>query len=441
MVGQRMRRNDRNKRGSPFDRGLDAVLRTPGLANAPSVVLGCSGGADSTFAALVLAAWRHATKGDVALVCVDHGIRPEASEECAFVERLAKGLGLEFFCVRVDAPGRALTLGQNLEEAARDLRYGALEKIAMPRGAVIVTAHHAEDRLETFFLHAIRGSGLYGLCGMRAQNGGICRPFLGFTHREMTDALRSVGQSWCEDPSNADLVFRRNALRARLRDAFSEEERRAMAKSLATFERVEQTLVDFVVSFLRDHVRFFEGGLSVAVADIRRVFPRERGALYMEMARLLSGQTRDLYGVHVASIDAILDAKEEKRFSVGKLCWVVSAGRLYLLEGELPPVRMRRLRRPEGADKAHFFWDGPLSLLTVGTRLPGERMRLTSGRHAPLAKLWMERGVPAFLRDRMAVVRHGEEVLYAEGIGMSAASSRAFAPVIVEKMPGGAKEE
>ena len=115
--------------------------------------------------------------------------------------------------------------GQNLEAAARDVRYAAARRYVRelcaqtgaPRSAArILTAHTANDRAETFFMNAIKGSGAAGLSSIPRRRNIIVRPLLDMTHADLIRYLQVAGQSWREDESNQDTGYLRNFVRYRL---------------------------------------------------------------------------------------------------------------------------------------------------------------------------------------------------------------------------------
>ena len=79
--------------------------------------------------------------------------------------------------------------------------------------ALIAVAHHADDQVETFFLNLLRGTGVRGLSGMTKLNGNIWRPLLNVSRSDIIDYLKSVGQDYVNDSTNAQNDFRRNRLR------------------------------------------------------------------------------------------------------------------------------------------------------------------------------------------------------------------------------------
>ena len=203
-----------------------------GELSAP-VVLMVSGGADST--ALLLMACTGALdiadgRGPVRIarerlhvLHVNHHLRGEASDgDEVFVRELCAREGLPL-CV--EHASFANLGGQNLEAAARDVRYAAARRYVRelcaqtgaPRSAArILTAHTASDRAETFFMNAIKGSGAAGLSSIPRRRNIIVRPLLDMTHADLIRYLQVAGQSWREDESNQDTGYLRNFVRYRL---------------------------------------------------------------------------------------------------------------------------------------------------------------------------------------------------------------------------------
>jgi len=199
--------------GAFLDARVRRVLRA---APGSTLVAAISGGPDSVVLAAVLDRIARPIDVNVIFAHVNHGVRASAlQDECVVLALSA----------RLDRPVRIAHTSSAADEAAlRTARYDALEAIAHERGAnAIVTAHCAEDQTETVLLALFRGTGLDGLAGMpprRALAGGIdiVRPLLRFTHAELHAELRRLGLPYALDPTNDELRYRRNALRARLAD-------------------------------------------------------------------------------------------------------------------------------------------------------------------------------------------------------------------------------
>ncbi len=177
------------------------------------VVVAVSGGSDS----LALLHILQATDLQLHLLAVyiDHGLRPkETPEEQMIIEKYCQALGIPFFVRTVHVHRLATQEKRSTEEAARILRYAALEKIRQNYGAkVIAVGHTADDQVEEFFIRLIRGSSIKGLSGMQFTHDRIIRPLLEETKNSLTHYLNSLGISWCQDSSNLDRQFLRNRIR------------------------------------------------------------------------------------------------------------------------------------------------------------------------------------------------------------------------------------
>ena len=171
----------------------------------PPVVVGCSGGADST-ALLALAV--DAALAPVA-VHVDHGLRSGSAHEADLVAAVAERLGAEFRSVRV-----TIAPGPNLEARARDARYHALEQARLADGAsTVLVGHTADDQAETVLLNVLRGAATTGLAGMPATRDRIARPLLGWRRADTRALCEARGLPVLDDPMNHDGTFRRVAIR------------------------------------------------------------------------------------------------------------------------------------------------------------------------------------------------------------------------------------
>lgn len=195
-----------------------------GVTAHASIVVGCSGGADSValVRALALLAERRQWRLKLIVGHVQHHLRGDAAEQdAAFVSQLAAGLGLGYERRDIrpaDEPG-------NLEASARRLRYSALADIAQARGAgFVATAHHADDQLETILMRLIRGAGVSGLRGiawrrrLRVETEGslriyAIRPMLDSPREQVLDLLQRIDQPWREDETNQDTTRTRAKLR------------------------------------------------------------------------------------------------------------------------------------------------------------------------------------------------------------------------------------
>jgi tRNA(Ile)-lysidine synthase len=173
-----------------------------------------SGGLDSTVLLHALASGDASQRQRLRAVHVDHQLHPEAprwQEHCA---RVALALAVPFLSERVSI---ATNPREGVESAARSARYEALRRALRP-GETLVTAHHADDQLETVLLALLRGSGVDGLAAMprcqRFGSGWHLRPMLDCTREDMVRWANEQHIVWLDDPSNDNTRFDRNYLRS-----------------------------------------------------------------------------------------------------------------------------------------------------------------------------------------------------------------------------------
>lgn len=191
-----------------------------------TVLLALSGGADSTALLAVFRVLAPRMGLTLRAAHLDHGIRPEARQEAAFVKNTCRECAVPFYGGASSVPRYAQRTGRGTEEAGRILRYRFLAGAAKAFGAeYIFTAHHLNDLAEDLLLRMIRGSGWPELCGMRAYNpeSGIVRPLLQVPKDNLTGLLGHLDIPWHEDSSNLDQRYKRNRIRNRMLPLVLEE--------------------------------------------------------------------------------------------------------------------------------------------------------------------------------------------------------------------------
>ncbi len=182
------------------------------IAPGEVVVAGISGGPDSLALLHVLAALDH----KLVAVYVDHGLRPyETGQERILVRQQAKKLIIPSEIGRVRVKEFAKEKKMSIEQAARELRYAFLEKIAAKfQAKKIAVAHTADDQAEELLLRLIRGTGRCGLSGMNfIRNNRIIRPLLTTAKHDLLTYLEDRNIQFLEDSSNRDRRYLRNRIR------------------------------------------------------------------------------------------------------------------------------------------------------------------------------------------------------------------------------------
>ena len=122
-----------------------------GLPKDASILVGFSGGADSSALLLMLKIYSEQSGAKIYAAHLNHGIRgAEADRDESFCREFAKSLDIEFFSLKLDIPSIAKKSGESIESAARNARYDFFNKIMSENSIpILATAHNADDNLET----------------------------------------------------------------------------------------------------------------------------------------------------------------------------------------------------------------------------------------------------------------------------------------------------
>ena len=175
------------------------------------LLIAISGGLDS----VVLTHLCHQLILNITLAHCNFNLRGNESDaDENFVLQLTEDLELEIFTEHFDTEVYAKENKLSIQMAARELRYNWFEELAEQlQFDYILTAHHADDNLETFLINLTRGTGLDGLTGIPVINNKLVRPILPFPREQLETYAKANNIKWREDSSNASTKYLRNKLR------------------------------------------------------------------------------------------------------------------------------------------------------------------------------------------------------------------------------------
>ena len=266
-----------------------------------TVVVACSGGADS-LALLAATAFEGGKAGwHVVGATVDHGLQEGSAEHAAHVVAQMAALGADetiAATVQVDAPG----LGP--EAAARRARYAVLEEVAERfDAAAVLLGHTRDDQAETVLLGLARGSGGRSLAGMRRSFDRFVRPLLDLSRDDTVTACQVEGIEFWQDPHNDDPGYTRVRVRRTVLPVLEEELGPGVAETLARTAdqlRGDMDLLDDVAeAAYADLAELPVDGLLAQPAPIRR--------RVLRLAALTAGSpASELFHEHVLAMDSLL---------------------------------------------------------------------------------------------------------------------------------------
>ena len=346
---------------------------------AEGFVLAVSGGSDSMGLLHFAARWQAQVAQDGAarprlhVATVDHGLRPGAAADAAFVCAAAAAHGLPCTSVCWNGPKPAT----GLSEAAREARYGLLAQVMREVGVrTLMTAHTADDQAETLLMRLARGSGVDGLAGMAAvrplaglEGARLVRPLLGLEKARIAADLAARGISWREDPTNADTGYERPRLRA-ARDALAAIGLTPahLAVSARRLRRASEALEATArAAFVAPVVRVDPCGLVRIDLAALLSHPAEIGLRLLRRALEIAGGAAA--PISLASLEELWADLE-----LGKAAaWTLANAALHVADGELVVEREPgRIPLPCMAlvPGARFVWDGRFAI-EVDTCPPG----------------------------------------------------------------------
>lgn len=248
-------------------------------ANRP-VLVALSGGADSVALLRVLLMLGYDCK---AAHCNFQLRGDESERDENFVTELCKYLDVALSIKHFDVPACMSERGVSMEMACRDLRYEWFAQLMEENDCgCIAVAHHSDDNIETFFLNALRGTGIAGLTGMKPRNGDIVRPLLCVSRRDILGWLQSLGQGFVTDSTNLENDALRNRLRNVVLPAIYENFSGADKSLLTTIENMRQCneLYREAVGVMRNIVSDREDDSLVIDLEILNSFENREMLLY-----------------------------------------------------------------------------------------------------------------------------------------------------------------
>ncbi len=411
-----------------------------------------SGGRDSM--ALLEALWRFSLQqpaanplvGDITALHVNHGISPNASGWEALCGRFAAARNIPFEAMRVTV-NRS---GSGLEAAAREKRYEAIAGAARRLNLdCVLTAHHMDDRLETFLMQWIRGAGVDGLSSMpQIREFGtdgelLVRPWLDVPRVWISTYAEEERLCWAEDESNADTVYLRNLIRHRVLPVI-EEARPGFRKAAARSVGLVAEAAGVLRTVAEEDVKLCEEPGMPEKLRIEQLLslPAPRQALCLRAWIQANGATPPARTL-------LTEALRQARQTHSDTALTIRVGSAEIRRFG-PHIIFRRYAKPvrDVFRDVPFCWNGesqipcapwggvfefrraaegeagiPGSVLREGpleakTRRGGERLKLSAQRPSRhLKHLFQEAGVPSFERSNLPLLWCGERLIYVAGLG------------------------
>ena len=180
------------------------------LKKGDRVLVGFSGGADSTALLYVMLALREKYALEIACAHINHRLRKTADRDMEFCRKVCEKEGIQFFCLSKDIKKEAELAGTGEEVYARNVRYNFFESLCYDK---IATAHNKNDVAETLVFNFMRGASIGGLSGIPYVRNNIIRPLLDIKKSDIEAFCKENGYEFVTDETNFEPLYTRNKIR------------------------------------------------------------------------------------------------------------------------------------------------------------------------------------------------------------------------------------
>ena len=383
-----------------------------------------SGGLDSTVLLHLLASLvQRETLPPLSAIHIHHGLQAAADAWPAHCHALCESLSvpLQVEYVQV-APGASL------ERAAREARYAAFAA-RLGENELLLTAQHRDDQAETLLFRLLRGAGVQGLSAMPASRalgaGQLVRPLLNCSRDELLAYAHEHKLAWVNDPSNINERFSRNYLRRQVLPALLKRWPQAcanMARSAAHLSEAAQLLDELALQDMAAAEIAAEFAWlplpNLALPALRSLSePRQRNALRYWLRPLTPMPDSEHWAGWQVLRDAAQDAAPVWKLAAGELrrcderLWWLAGDWLCSPRPFSVGVQGNQQVLLPGNGVVQIDGQLPVGNWQLGYRQAGDQIFLPGRGHRDLKRLFNERRVPAFVRDRLPLLRLDKQVV------------------------------
>lgn len=423
-----------------------------------TVVIGVSGGADSIMLLDVLDKLKDKYNLSIVVAHVNHKIRKgDAESDAEFVKNICESYGFEYRLKEADVKQLSKEWNMGDEEAGRKVRYSFFNELAEEfKPAKIVTAHNANDNVETVLMRFMRGTGVKGLSGISHKRGNIVRPILDVTRDDIEEYIRENGLVHITDKTNFESIYTRNKIRLELipfmKEQFNSNLVETLNNNIQTYTEDSDYFDSEVDKVFKEKVQLVKSSndLLLELKDLKSLHPAIAKRLMIKIIKvLMNSEQIDLGVSDITKIyNSLVDNENIRMGSIFMLnknyrIRVTYDGLLFEknTNNNIDSVYEIKLDRLDG--KKVYCPDFGLNLylekvvssnivntpncfylplenyknkiLTFRTRKDGDVYRIDDNTHKKLSKYFISKKIDSVLRNQIPLICFESEVLCVAG--------------------------
>ncbi|MFH1284567.1 MAG: tRNA lysidine(34) synthetase TilS [Candidatus Peregrinibacteria bacterium] len=305
-----------------LENSIIGILKTYLKPN-DTVILGISGGPDSTLLLHMLTKFQKKTPVKIIAAHVNHMLRSEAANDEEFIK---KQTDLVLKTLTVDIKTLSKKEKTSLEETGRNVRYKFFKSLAAKyKARFILTAHHADDSLETIILNLARGATLKGLGGIKeidkfTKRISLLRPLTNISKSEIIQWLKFKKIPFLTDKSNFSDIYARNAVRLKIIPELKNLNpsiAQTAAKNAKNFREINDFLETLSEKWLKENLK---NGFKINAKTFRPLNPAFQKAVILKLYKNVAGNTKNIETAHVEEVLKLIGRNiGHKQKRIGKL--------------------------------------------------------------------------------------------------------------------------
>lgn len=413
------------------------------------IVVGFSGGADST--ALLLALWHLKSKYGYSILAahVNYSLRGDDSQlDEQFVRKFCFDRNISLVVKNAN-----IKSSSGIENHAREIRFGYFNDLRkLYKIQKIVLGHNREDQAETLLFRLFRGSGYTGIKGISPITDDIVHPLLSFCREDIVSYLESEGIEWREDLSNENNTYTRNKIRNQMIPWIKEHLNPNVVSKLYETAEIFAETDDILESlatrrFLKAQIKHSKDECILSSRIIRKTKSVLRYYVYKEAYSRINGNSKDFYHNNFIDIENLLNSDGSKQIFLPNNIFVfkeydeliftnidISKSENIENEKEITSLRsrstfedfriiMKKLKKMP--NKRNLFEDKNIAYLDLDKtsfpikirhRKPGDRFYPLGMQHSKKLKDFLiDEKVPKFDRDKVLIFCDKEKIIWLAG--------------------------